>query len=323
MSRFAALTAIALLAGPACAAAAPLETFVEAPGPSGPLKGTMLAPAGAAKAPLVLIIPGSGPTDRDGDSPMGVKAASYRLLAAALAGEGVASVRIDKRGMFASAGAGEPNHVTMAAYAQDVHAWVQSLRRQTGAPCLWLVGHSEGALVALVAAQSPVDICGLVLLAAAGRPLADILREQLKANPANAPLLGQALPAIDKLAAGQHVDVSGMDPALLPLFYPRVQDFVIDEMSYDPAKLVAAYRGPVLVLQGATDLQVSLADAERLVAARPGVRLVVLAGVNHVLKVAPTDRSANFATYADPSLPLAPGVAEAISAFVNAHPSAN
>jgi pimeloyl-ACP methyl ester carboxylesterase len=186
-----------------------------------------------------------------------------------------------------------------------------------------LVGHSEGALVALVAAQSPVDICGLVLLAAAGRPLADILREQLKANPANAPLLGQALPAIDKLAAGQHVDVSGMDPALLPLFYPRVQDFVIDEMSYDPAKLVAAYRGPVLVLQGSTDLQVSLADAERLVAARPAVKLVVLAGVNHVLKVAPANRSANFATYADPSLPLAPGVAEAISAFVTAHPSAN
>jgi fermentation-respiration switch protein FrsA (DUF1100 family) len=98
---------------------------------------------------------------------------------------------------------------------------------------------------------------------------------------------------------------------------------VIDEMSYDPAKLVAAYRGPVLVLQGSTDLQVSLADAERLVAARPAVKLVVLAGVNHVLKVAPANRSANFATYADPSLPLAPGVAEAISAFVTAHPSAN
>jgi pimeloyl-ACP methyl ester carboxylesterase len=303
--------------------AAPLETFVEAQGPTGELKGTMLAPADAAKPPLVLIIPGSGPTDRDGDSPMGVKAASYRLLAAALADEGVASVRIDKRGMFASAGAGDPNHVTMAAYAQDVHAWARSLQRQTGASCVWLLGHSEGGLVALVAAQSPADICGLVLVAAAGRPLADILRAQLKANPANAPLLGEALPAIDKLAAGQHVDVSGMNPALLPLFYPQVQDFVIDEMSYDPAKLVAAYRGPVLVLQGSTDLQVSLADAQRLAAARPGVKLVVLAGVNHVLKVAPADRGANLATYADPSLPLAPGLAEAIAAFVNAHPSAN
>ena len=316
MSRFRALIAIALLAISRPAPAATLETFVETQGPTGTLKGAMLAPSDTAKAPLVLIIPGSGPTDRDGDSPMGLKAASYRLLAEALASDGVASVRIDKRGMFASAGAGDPNHVTITGYAEDIHAWIQSLRRRTGAPCVWLLGHSEGGLVALVAAQAPADICGLVLVAAAGRPLADILREQLKANPANAPLLDQALPAIDKLAAGQHVDTAGMNPALLPLFYPQVQDFVIDEMSYDPAKLLAAYRGPTLVLQGSTDLQVSPADARRLAAARPGVKLVMLDGVNHVLKSAPLDRGANAATYADPSLPLAPGIADAIAAFV-------
>jgi pimeloyl-ACP methyl ester carboxylesterase len=316
VGRLLALAAMILLASCRPAAAAPVETFVETQGPTGVLKGTMLAPADGAKAPLVLIIPGSGPTDRDGDSPTGLKAASYRLLAEALARDGVDSVRIDKRGMFASAGAGDPNHVTISGYAEDVHAWTQSLRRQTGAPCVWLLGHSEGGLVALVAAQSPADICGLVLVAAAGRPLGDVLREQLKANPANAPLLDQALPAIDKLAAGQHVDTSGMNPALLPLFYPAVQDFLIDEMSYDPAKLMAAYPGPVLVLQGSTDLQVSMADAQRLAAARPGVKLAVLDGVNHVLKSAPLDRGANMATYADPSLPLAPGVADAIAAFV-------
>jgi pimeloyl-ACP methyl ester carboxylesterase len=297
---------------------APLETFVDVQGPSGTLKGTMLAPADARNPPVVLIIPGSGPTDRDGNSPLGVKASSYRLLAEGLAGLGVASARIDKRGMFASAGAGDPNQVTMAAYAADAHAWAAMLRAKTGAPCIWLLGHSEGGLVALVAAQHPKDLCGLVLVAAPGRPLADILREHLKANPANAPLLAEALPAIDKLAAGQHVDVAGMNPALLPLFAPKVQDFLIDMMSYDPAKLIAAYPGPALVLQGTSDLQVSMADAERLAAARSGVKLVKLEGVNHVLKAAPADRGANVATYADPSLPLAPGVAEAIAAFVKA-----
>ena len=305
-----------LLAAAASARAAPVETYVQTQGPSGFLKGTMLAPADASGAPVVLIIPGSGPTDRDGNSPLGVKAAPYRLLAEALAGQGVASVRIDKRGMFASAGAGDPNHVTIAAYAADAHAWAASLRHDTGAPCVWLLGHSEGGLVALVAAQTPQDICGLVLVAAAGRPLADILREQLRANPANAPLLGEALAAIDKLAAGHHVDATGMNPALLSLFAPAVQDFVIDEMSYDPAKLAAAYPGPILVLQGTTDLQVSLADAQRLAAARPGIRLVELPGVNHMLKVAPAAPGANAATYADPSLPLAPGVVEAIATFV-------
>jgi hypothetical protein len=309
------------LAVAAPAAAAPTETYVQAPGPLGPLKGTLLTPAaGGGPAPVVLIIPGSGPTDRDGDSPLGIKAASYRLLAEGLAGQGVASARIDKRGMFASGAAvADANQVTIADYAGDAHAWAAELRRRTGAPCVWLLGHSEGALVALAAARDSKDLCGLVLVAGAGRRLSDILREQLRANPANAPILGQALAAIDRLEAGQHVDTAGMNPALLPLFSPRVQDFVIDEMAYDPARLAAAYAGPILVIQGTTDLQTAMADAERLAGARPGIALVRLAGVNHVLKAAPEDRAANLATYYDPSLPLAPGVAEAVAAFVKAH----
>ena len=84
--------------------AAPTETAVEAPGPSGPLKGTMLSPS-TGRGAVVLIIPGSGPTDRDGNSAGGVLAAPYRLLAEALAARGVTTVRIDKRGLAGSAGA--------------------------------------------------------------------------------------------------------------------------------------------------------------------------------------------------------------------------
>jgi pimeloyl-ACP methyl ester carboxylesterase len=319
--RLAALGAgLALAVGGVAAAASPIETYVQAPGPLAPLKGAMLAPADTPHAPVVLIVPGSGPTNRDGDSPMGVTAAPYRLLAAALAERGIASARIDKRGMFASAPAvADGNDVTIDAYAGDVHAWVASLRAATGAPCVWVLGHSEGALVAEAAAQHPDGICGIILVAGEGRPLGEVLRAQLKANPANAPLLPQALAAIDKLEAGQRVDTTGMNPALAPLFYPAVQGFLIDEMAKNPLKLVAAYKGPVLVVQGTTDLQVSVEDAERLAHARPGVELALLPGMNHVLKVAPADRTANLATYADPSLPLAPGVADAIAAFIKAH----
>src|ERR1700684_602805 len=96
-----------ILAAAALAAsvpAAPVETPVEAPGPHGPLKGTMLAPTGPSRA-TILIVPGSGPTARRGNNPMGVKAAPYKLLAEGLAARGIATVRIDKRGMFASGGA--------------------------------------------------------------------------------------------------------------------------------------------------------------------------------------------------------------------------
>jgi len=311
--------AIALTAA-MTASAAPVETFIQVQGPSGVLKGTMLAPAGVERAPVVLIIPGSGPTDRDGNNPLGVKAAPYRLLAEALAAEGVVTVRIDKRGLGASAGAlgSDPGKLRLTDFGADAQAWAAEIRKQTGARCVWLLGHSEGGLVALVAARTSSDICGLVLVSTPGRPLDEVVTEQLRANPANAPVLDEALAAIARLKAGEHVDVSGMNAALVPLFRPATQDYLIDMMRYDPPKLVAAYPGPVLVLQGTTDLQVSLEDAKRLAAARPGVKLVMLEGVNHVLKTAPLDRGANLATYADPSLPLAPGVADAIAAFVEA-----
>jgi uncharacterized protein len=318
----AALAAVVVMLATEGAMAAPIESFVEAPGPLAPLKGTLLSPADNPHAPVVLIIPGSGPTDRDGDNPMGVKAAPYRLLAEALAADGIASARIDKRGMFASAPAVKNgDQVSVGDYASDIHAWVKSLRGTTGAPCIWVLGHSEGALVAEVAAQSPDGICGLILVSGIGRRFGDVITEQLKDNPANAPILAEALAALAKLEAGQHVDATGMNPALMPLFRPSVQDYLIDLMAQDPVKLLAAYDGPVLIMQGTTDMQVSVEDAQLLAHARPGVELVLLAGVNHVLKLAPADRAANMATYVDPSLPLAPGIADAIATFIKAHPA--
>lgn len=300
------------------AKADPTESYLEANGPQGPLKGTLLLANSATSAPVVLIIPGSGPTDRDGNSPLGVKASTYKLLAEALAARGISSVRIDKRGMFASAGAiPNGNAVTISDYAADAHSWADAIRRKTGASCVWLLGHSEGALVALAAAKDSHDICGLILVSAAGRPVGEILRRQLRDNPANAPILDQALKAIDALENGQRVDTRDMNPALLPLFAPAVQGFLIDEFSYDPTKLLSSYQGRVLIVQGGRDIQISADDASLLKAANPRAKLVLLPDVNHVLKQVSSDsRGANVATYSDPSLPLAPSVSDPIAQFI-------
>lgn len=306
----------AAMAGPA---SAPIQTYVEAPGPIGPLKGTMLSPASDRTA-MMLIIPGSGPTDRDGNNPLGVKAATYRLLAEGLAAAGIGTVRIDKRGLLASSAAvADGNAVTIDDYVADVGAWIDVIRKQTGAPCVWLLGHSEGGLIALAAAQKLPNICGLVLVSAAGRPLGEVLRTQLRANPANAPILSQAMAAIATLEAGRRVDTAGMHPGLLPLFAPQVQGFLINAFSYDPAKLIAAVTKPILILQGRRDMQVGVDDAERLKNAAAKAELVLLPDVNHVLKTVTADNPrANAATYTDPSLPLAPGVVEAITSFIAA-----
>lgn len=308
----------------AAVATAPVQTFVEVPGAPGPLKGTMLAPGEGPKGPVVLILAGSGPTDRDGDNPLGVKGATYRLLAEGLAAQGVTTVRVDKRGLFASGPAAvDPNAVTVVDLAADAHLWAARLKAETGASCVWLLGHSEGSLVALIAAQNPKDICGLVLVAAPGRRLSEVLRGQLTSNPANAPVLPQAMAALDALEAGKTVDTTGMHPGLLGLFRPNVQGFLIVMFRQDPAKLAAVYKGPVLILQGDADIQVSVADANLLAAANPAAKLVILPGVNHILKAGSRDRAATAANYADPSLPLAEGVVDAIAAFVKAQPGTN
>lgn len=288
----------------------------EAPGPHGPLRGTAIL--SNEDAPVILIIPGSGPTDRDGNSPLGIRAAPYRLLAEGLAEQGVSSVRIDKRGMFGSQGAvPDADAVTIADYVRDTAAWVAAIREQTGTECVWLLGHSEGGLVALAAAARVDHLCGLILVAAAGRPLGEVLKEQLRANPANAPVLESANQAIDELSAGRRVDAESLPPALAPLFNPALQGFLISAFALDPAELAGRTRLPMLIVQGERDLQVSVADAERLKQAAPHATLVIVPDANHVLKqVSSDDREANAATYTAADLPLAPGVVDAVIGFV-------
>lgn len=312
------LTTIAALTALATVAAAPPRSIEMAVrGPEGPLAGTLLI-AAPADAPVVLILPGSGPTDRDGNSPAGLSAASYRLLAEALAAKGVSSARIDKRGLGGSRSAVvDGNKVTTDDYAADTATWVKALKDKTGRDCIWLAGHSEGALVALTAANNP-DVCGLVLVAAAGRKLDIVMREQLAANPANAPLLADANRAIDALVAGAHVDVTGMHPALAQgLFNPATQDYLIDLFARDPAKLIAGTQKPILIVSGLADIQVSRADAEALAAAQPNAKLLLIDGMTHMLKqVTGEGRAANLATYSDASLPVDPALVDAIAAFV-------
>ena len=321
MQRLVCILAI-LCSAPAIAASSSVQSYLQAPGPEGALRGTMLAPE-MPGGPAVLIVPGSGPTDRDGNNPLGIRGAPYKLLAEGLAAKGIASVRIDKRGMFGSEGAiADANAVTIADYAADVHAWIGVVQRETGAACVWVAGHSEGGLVALASSSSPDGICGLILLATPGRPAGEVLHEQVKANFAGAPFLGQALAGVNALERGRPVDARGMHPALKRLFRPEIQGYLISMFAIDPARLAAGFHKPLLIVQGRKDIQVSVADAERLKQAAPQAKLMLLPDANHILKsVASTDRAVAMVTYAEPKLPLAPGVVEEIAGFIQASPA--
>lgn len=282
-------------------------------GPAGPLAGEATAVEGARH--VVVIIPGSGPVDRDGNSPQGgLDTDAYKMLADTLADEGIASIRIDKRGFFdSSAAIADPNDVTIEAYAGDARDWVK--RAAEMAPCVWIAGHSEGGLVALVASRKPPEaLCGLLLLSTAGRPMGELLREQLRVMPG----MGPSMPAIDRivtdLEAGRTADPDALPPHLKAIFSPGLQRYMIDLFSHDPVALGHDWKGPALIVQGDADIQVKPIDADLLASALPQAKKVIVEGATHMLKADVPGQP--LATYTEPSHPLHPDVVPAISGFV-------
>ncbi|MEM0990327.1 MAG: alpha/beta fold hydrolase [Pseudomonadota bacterium] len=302
---------LALMVCPAMAVAEPVQIA----GPDGPLEAELIHPAGAEH--VVVVIPGSGPIDRDGNAPaIGLSTDVYRLLAEAMARQGIASLRIDKRGLHGSAAAiADPNDVTIDAYAQDARRWVA---RASGiARCVWLAGHSEGGLVSLVAAQDPPDsLCGLILLATPGRPVGQLMIEQFVANPANAPFMPDLRAVIADLEAGRTRAPETLPEVLQPLFTAGLQRYMIDLFSHDPAQIARAWRGPALIVHGEADIQVRETDARTLAAALPQASRLDLPAGTHTLKAKVAGRP--FATYSDPALPLHPDLVPGIVQFIDA-----
>lgn len=299
------LTLCLSLALPDVQAPAPrlLGEPVELKTDTGTLFGTIDLPAKPGPWPVVLIHAGSGPTDRDGNGPL-TKTDNLKMVGRAIAAEGIAVLRIDKRGIAASAKAlAREEDVRLDTYAADVAAWVAFLRNDPRFTKIGYIGHSEGALIGLMAA-TPAKLDAYVSLCGPGRPLQDVLREQLKKN-----LPEDLYKASDRILADLEAGREAKDvpKSLVALFRPSVQPFLISAFKQDPAKLVAGLSVPVLVVSGSTDIQVSAEDAKRLAGANPKAKVVTIDGMNHVLKAVPgTIQLVQLPSYGDPSLPLHP-----------------
>ena len=282
--------------------------------PGGALEGTFRCPTTPAPWPAVLLIAGSGPTDRNGNS-VGLPGPnnSLKLLAEALADRGVASVRYDKRGIGAShAAMTSEADLRFDMLADDAVAWVKRMRLDPRLSTITIAGHSEGSLLGMLAAQR-ADVDAYVSLEGAGRTASRILHEQLAAR-APAALAAQADQFMAELDAGRTVE--SVPPALAALFRPSVQPYLISWFHYDPAKELARLAVPVLIVQGTTDIQVSVEDAHLLAAADPHATLVVLDGMNHVLKMVSPDMNEQVKSYSDPSLPVSSRLVVVLASFV-------
>ena len=283
---------------------------------SGTLHGSLLLPRAEHPVPVVLIISGSGPTDRDGNNPEGGRNDSLRKLALMLARHDIASVRYDKRGV-ASGRPLAPDERTLSVegYVADAVAWARKLQADPRFGPLILLGHSEGALIATLAAPE-VDAAAVISVAGGGRPVDQVLAEQLRER-LPAPLQPRSRALIAHLKAGQQ-DPDVPD-ALQVVFRPSVQPYLISLFRQHPAKAFGALRMPALIVQGRTDIQVNVSDAEALKAAKPDAELALIDGMNHVMRIVPPDLKQQMASYDNPRLPLANELERRIVAFIQAN----
>ncbi len=289
-----------------------LEDSLNLETPTGLIKGTLLIPDNSEKVPLVIMVSGSGPTDRDGNNPM-MKNNSLKMIAHGLGVAGIATLRFDKRGVGASKDAGLSEiDLRFENYIDDVNSWVDLLKTDDRFSKLIIMGHSEGSLIGMIAARNE-QVDGFISLAGVGRPAGEVIMEQLQAQPPM--VLEQAIPVLEKLKQG--VMVEKVPPFLYSIFRPSVQPYIISWFKYDPSVELGKLKKAILIIQGTTDIQVGIIDADLLATANKRSTKEILDGMNHVLKTAPIERDKNILTYSDPKLTLHKDLLRTLVSFIS------
>jgi len=263
------------------------------------------------QVPLAIFIAGSGPTDLDGNNPA-MKNNSLRYLSDALVASNIATLRFDKYGIAKSAVPNfDESKLTFDHYVNHVVSMIEQMKSK-GFSNIYIVGHSEGSLIGMAAIQK-TNVKGFISMAGAGFPADEILKTQLK--PQLPPqMYSTVLKLLDSLKNGHQVTTAPQE--LNSLFHASVQPYLISWFRYSPVELMSKLSCPSLVLQGDKDIQVTTTDAQNLANASKNGKLVIIKGMNHILKNINGDIQENYASYTNPDLPINQQLAKAVITFI-------
>jgi esterase/lipase len=275
------------------------------------IKGTLFSPEKVSKkTKLVILIAGSGPTNRSGNSTMGGINNSLKFLAEGLAANGIAVFSYDKR-IFAQMIAKTLDEKTLSFedFINDTKDVITYFKSQKKYSKIIIAGHSEGALIGMVASLNNAD--GYVSLAGAGRCIDEVLLEQLgKQSPK---LKDAAQDGFVSLKEGKTFE--NKNPMLASIFRESVQPYMISWIKYNPQVEIKKLTIPILLINGTKDLQVPATDAELLHVANSKSEVKIIENMNHIFKEITVDED-NLKSYSDPKLPVIPEIISILTTFV-------
>jgi len=276
------------------------------------LYGTLLSKNN--QQPLAIIIAGSGPTDRNGNSTISPPTNEYRMLAYSLDSQNIATFRYDKRGIAKSADAMmKESDLVFDDYVKDAERIFDYLHDTLGFKNIYFIGHSEGSLIAMLASEKK-KAKGYISVAGAGRPIDEILQEQMQKQPLPDSVKKQIPVIFTQLKKGQ--EVNNVPPQLNALFRKSIQPYLISWLKYSPQKEIKKLNCPILILQGSCDLQVQETDAKNLHEANKKSTLDIISNMSHTLKNAGENCVDENKTYTDGSMPLDQTLVKDIVSFI-------
>lgn len=279
---------------------------------TGFVRGTQSFPRGRDTALACLIIPGSGPTDRDGNNGNILQTNMYKMMSDSLAARGYAVLRYDKHGVGESREVDFSEYaMTFESYVKDAARWIKTMKANPRFSKVVVIGHSEGSLIGMLAADSS-GADAFISLEGAGTSADSLILNQLKVQQLT--IYEDAARITQRLKAGQTVDT--VPPFLQAVYRPQIQNYLRSWFRYHPVTEIQKMKIPVLIVQGSTDIQTTPAEGRALKAAKPDAEYLYINGMNHVLKSAPTDRGMNLATYFNKDAPLHPELIPGLVAFL-------
>lgn len=274
------------------------------------IEGTLLLPETSEKKPLVIIIAGSGPTDRNGNQNM-MKNNSLKFLAEELYNKGIATYRYDKRILkIMKSGTIDEKKIKFDDFIDDAIAVTDYFQSDTRFKKIFILGHSQGSLVGMIAAKDKAD--GFISIAGAGQEIDDVIVDQLSKQAPG--LVENARKSFDDLRVNGVAQ--NYSPGLASIFRPQIQPFIYNWMQYNPQEELDKLSIPILIINGDKDLQVQVSEAEKLQAVKPDAMYKVIPKMNHVLKEIEGNDLENSKSYNQYNLPVSKELITTITQFI-------